>query len=338
MNTKEAIAKVSLKQDLTSEEMTEVVKDIMTGQATPAQIGGFLVGLRMKGETINEIVAATNVMRQLALPISISEKHLVDIVGTGADQAHTFNISTAASFVVAAAGGTVAKHGSYASSSHCGSADILQALGVKIDMPPEKTADCIQKIGIGFLLATQYHLATQHVRGPRKEVGMNTLFNLLGPLTNPTHPKNYLMGVYDRNLLSFFANALKLLGSEHALIVHSEDGLDEISISAKTHVAELHHGKITTYEIKPEDYQLKRADLSLIQTTDLEHSLALFRQVFDNVPGPARDIVLLNAGAAIYAANLTGSIAEGIEKAKQALATGTAKKKLEDLIQFGKTI
>jgi anthranilate phosphoribosyltransferase len=328
MDIKSALKAVTENRDLTVDEMSSVMRSIMTGETTPAQIGGFLIGLRMKGETVEEIAAAAQVMRELVTPVSVESAHLVDIVGTGGDGMNTFNISTTSALVVAAAGGKVAKHGNRSVSSQSGSADVLEALGVKITLTPERVAECVNKIGIGFMFAPLHHSAMKHAIGPRREMGVRTIFNLLGPLTNPAGAPNQLLGVFSRDWVEPFAQVLKRLGSQHVLVVHSEEGLDEISIAAPTKIAELHNGSLTTYTITPEEFGLSRADLTTIQVHSVEESVALVRGVLDNQPGAARDIVVLNAGAAIYAAGLTDSLAEGVTQAQAVLSDGAAREKL----------
>jgi len=332
MDIATAIANVIEKRDLSAADMEAVMRTIMTGQATPAQIGGFLVGLRMKGESVDEIVAAAKVMRELATRVDIGGMHLVDTCGTGGDGASTFNISTASAIVAAAAGARVAKHGNRSVSSSSGSADVLEAAGVKLDLTPAQVAACIDQIGVGFLFAPQHHSAMKHAIGPRKEMRVRTLFNLLGPLTNPAGAPNQVLGVFAADWVEPLAEVLRQLGSEHVLVVHAEDGLDEISIAAATRVAELSDGKITVYTITPEDFGLQRADLSAIAVANAEQSLAMIKSVFDDQPGPARDIVQLNAGAAIYAAGLTASLADGVARAAEVIASGKAAQTYQALI------
>ncbi|MDH5571737.1 MAG: anthranilate phosphoribosyltransferase [Gammaproteobacteria bacterium] len=338
MNMQEAIRSVTEKRNLSTDEMTSVMRMIMTGDATPAQIGGFLIGLRMKGETIEEIAAAATVMRELATGVKVSGDHVVDIVGTGGDGSNTFNISTASSFVVAAAGGTVAKHGNRSVSSKSGSADLLEAAGVNLDLDPEQVARCINELGVGFMFAPKHHSAMKHAIGPRKEMGVRTIFNILGPLTNPAGAPNQLLGVFAEDLVTPLAEVLNKLGSNHVLVVHSDDGMDEISIGAATHVAELKNGQVTRYIITPEQFGFPYTDISHIAVSGAEESLNMIQSVLDNQPGPARDIVCLNAGAAIYAADLVASLAEGIDKAKAVIADGSAKAKLEALVQLSNSL
>ena len=334
MDIQSAINQVIDNIDLDSDDMQSVMGIIMRGEATPAQIGGFLIGLRMKGETVEEIAAATTVMREFALKVEVSGKNLVDIVGTGGDDSHTFNISTTSAFVVAAAGGKVAKHNNRSVSSRSGSADVLEKAGVILGLPPKQTAECINKVGVGFMFAPAHHSATKYAAGPRKELGARTIFNLLGPLTNPAMVQNQLLGVYKQELVIQFAEVLQKLGSKHSLVVHSEDGMDEISISTTTHVAELKQGEILTYNINPEQYGLALGNSADITVDSIESSLDILLSVLNNDPGTARDIICLNAGAAIYAADLTNDIESGIAKADEVLANGSAAQKLDELIKL----
>jgi len=333
MDMQSAIAAVIERHDLSAADMQAVMRLIMTGQATAAQIGGFLVGLRMKGETVDEIAAAAGVMRELATQVDIAGPHLVDTCGTGGDGASTFNISTASALVAAAAGGRVAKHGNRSVSSSSGSADVLEAAGVRLDLGPQQVAACIEQLGVGFLFAPQHHSAMKHAIGPRKEMRVRTLFNLLGPLTNPAGAPNQVLGVFSMDWVEPLAQVLKQLGSEHVLVVHAEDGLDEISIAAPTRVAELNKGEISSYTISPEDFGLQRAELAAIAVDDAQQSLAMIRAVFDGQPGPAHDIVILNAGAAIYAAGLTSSLADGVSRAADVIQAGKARQVFESLVE-----
>ncbi|MBL4712158.1 MAG: anthranilate phosphoribosyltransferase [Gammaproteobacteria bacterium] len=328
-----AIKAVTEKRDLTAKEMTATMRLIMTGEATPAQVGGFLIGLRMKGETIDEIAAAAGVMRELASKVVVDKEHLVDTCGTGGDASGSFNISTASAIVVAAAGGKVAKHGNRSISSKSGSADVLETAGVNLEINPEQVADCVNTIGVGFMFAPLHHSAMKHAIGPRREMAVRTIFNVLGPLTNPAGAPNQVLGVFSRELVEPLAYVLQRLGSEHVLVVHAEDGMDEISISSATYVAELHDGKVKTYSVQPEDFGMVRADLALIRATDSVHSLEIIKSVFDNTDGPAKDIVCLNAGAAIYAAGLTSSLKDGVIKAQHVIASGSVSETLKQLIQ-----
>lgn len=334
MDMPQAIRAVTERRNLSREEMTEVMRLIMTGAATPAQIGGFLVGLRMKGETVDEITAAASVMRELATGVKVSGEHVVDIVGTGGDAANTFNISTASSFVVAAAGGVVAKHGNRSVSSKSGSADLLEAAGVNLELTPEQVARCIHEVGVGFMFAPKHHSAMKHTIGPRREMGVRTIFNVLGPLTNPAGAPNQLLGVFSAQLVEPLAEVLQALGSNHVLVVHSDDGMDEISIAAPTRVAELKDGMIESYTITPEQFGLARGELAALAVDGAQQSLAIVKSVLDNTPGAARDIVVLNAGAAIYAADLVDSLEAGIAKAQDVIASGAARAKLDALVKL----
>lgn len=333
MDMQAAIRAVTERRDLSHDEMQSVMNTIMTGEATQAQIGGFLVGLRMKGETINEITAAAQVMRELATRVEISGDHVVDIVGTGGDGSSTFNISTASCFVVAAAGGKVAKHGNRSVSSKSGAADLLEAAGVNLDITPEQVAQCVEQAGVGFMFAPKHHSAMKHAIGPRKEMAVRTIFNVLGPLTNPAGAPNQLLGVFSRDLVEPLAKVLANLGSHHVLVVHSDDGMDEISIGAPTFVAELKDGEVKTYTIKPEDFGLSSGDVGALKVADAAQSLAVIQAVFENQPGPARDIVALNAGAAIYAAGLADTLQAGVDKAMEIIASGAARARLDDLVK-----
>ncbi|MDT8386147.1 MAG: anthranilate phosphoribosyltransferase [Thiogranum sp.] len=334
MDMQAAIRNVTEQRDLSVEEMTDVMRLIMTGQATPAQIGGFLIGLRMKGESVDEITAAARVMRELATPVTVSVPHLVDTCGTGGDGASTFNISTACALVAAAAGAHVAKHGNRSVSSSCGSADVLEEAGINLDLDARQVARCVEEIGVGFLFAPKHHGAMKHAIGPRKEMGVRTVFNLLGPLTNPAGAPNQVLGVFSSEWLQPLAEVLKKLGSEHVLVVHSDDGLDEISIGAPTQVAELKNGEITCYRIDPQQFNAPVGNLADLAVRNASESLALVREVLDDRPGPARDIVVLNAGAAIYASGIEPSLGAGVEAARQALASGAARRKLQELVEL----
>ena len=333
MDIKHAIGRLVERHDLTPQEMTAVMRTIMTGGATPAQIGGFLVALRMKGESVHEIAAAAAVMRALATGVDIGGlEHPVDIVGTGGDASGTFNVSTASMFVAAAAGCHVAKHGNRSVSSKSGSADVLEAAGVRLDLSPEQVERCVREVGVGFMFAPGHHSAMKHAIGPRRELGVRTLFNALGPLTNPAGVPNQLLGVFSRDLLEPMARVLQSLGSRHVLVVHSDDGLDEISIGAKTEVAELKDGQVRRFAVQPEDFGLKRAAIDAIRVADAKESLAMLLSALDDEPGPARDIVVLNAGAAIYVAGLSADLAGGLAQADAAIASGGARNRLDRLV------
>ena len=333
MDIKQAIARVLERKDLDADEMTAVMQTIMTGGATPAQIGGFLVGLRMKGESVNEIAAAAGVMRELAAGVDIGGlDHTVDIVGTGGDASGTFNVSTASMFVAAAAGCHVAKHGNRSVSSKSGSADALESAGLRLDLTPQQVAQCVREVGVGFMFAPGHHSAMKHAIGPRKEMAVRTVFNVLGPLTNPAGVPNQLLGVFSDELLEPLAEVLRKLGSRHVMVVHSRDGLDEISIGDKTEVAELKEGAVRRFAIQPEDFGVHRRSLDAIKAADPEDSVKMILSVLDNQAGPARDIVMLNAGAAIYVAGLAETLQEGVQKADQAIASGEARNRLDRLV------
>ena len=334
MHIQLALQKLLNKQDLAADEMRSVMRLIMSGNASDAQIGGFLIALRCKGETIDEIAAAAEVMRELASKVTVSGGHVIDTCGTGGDGANTFNISTTCAFVVAAAGGQVAKHGNRSVSSSCGSADVLEAAGVNLDLSAEQVACCVNDIGVGFLFAPKHHGAMKHTIKVRKEMGVRTLFNLLGPLSNPADAPNQLIGVFAKEWVEPLAQVLKKLGSRHVLVVHADDGLDEISIASTTTIAELKNGAVSIYTITPEQFGFKRAGLNELAVDGAASSLTMVKSVLDNKEGAARDIVLLNAGAAIYAANITDTLAAGIVKAGQVIAGGAARAKFDALIAY----
>lgn len=338
MNIKEALSAVVAGQDLAFAEMREVMRAIMSGETTPAQIAGLLIALRLKGETVDEITAAASVMRELSLKVKVHCAPLIDTCGTGGDATGTFNISTAAVFVCAAAGAYVAKHGNRSVSSASGSADLLEAAGANIQLAPERIAQCIQETGVGFMFAPSHHGATRHAAGPRRELGVRTLFNLLGPLTNPADARIQLLGIYAPQWVEKSAEVLARLGVERALVVHAEDGLDEISIGAPTLVAELKDGEIRSYRFTPEEFGLQRQSIAGLKVADAQGSLAVIREVFDNQPGPARDIVAVNAGAALYLCDLAASITEGCAEAMALIASGAVKQRFEQFIAYTQTI
>lgn len=337
MDIQTALNNVIAGKDLNRADMHSVMQTIMQGEATSAQIGGLLVALRLKGESVDEITAAAEVMRELAEKVNVDKTNLVDTCGTGGDGANTFNISTTSAFVVAASGAKVAKHGNRSVSSKSGSADVLEAAGVNLELNAEQVVSCIENVGIGFMFAPMHHSAMKHAIGPRRELGIRTLFNVLGPLTNPAGAPNQVIGVFSNDWLNPLAETLKQLGSEHVLVVHAEDGLDEISIAAKTYIAELKDGKIENYEISPEDFGINKQDISALAVNGVDDSLSRMQSVLDNKDGAAKDIVCLNAGAAIYAAGLADSIQEGVSKASSNIESGAAKQKLEQLIQHSQS-
>ncbi|MEM9300736.1 MAG: anthranilate phosphoribosyltransferase [Pseudomonadota bacterium] len=332
MEIKAAISHIVDREDLAGSDMTAVMRQIMTGEATPIQIGGFLAGLRTKGETVDEIAAAAGVMRELAERIDVGPEHLVDTCGTGGDSSGTFNVSTAAAFVGAAAGGRVAKHGNRSMSSKSGSADVLEALGVNIELPVDRVAACIESLGIGFMYAPAHHSAARFAAAPRRELGTRTLFNLLGPLTNPASAPHQLLGVFAARWVEPMAKVLNSLGSRHVLVVHSDDGLDEVSIAEETLVAELQDGQVRTYRIRPEDVGVERQSLDSLVVDGPEASAAMIRDVLAGAAGAPADMVAINAGAALYAADVAGSIADGVALARERLADGSAAGKLADLV------
>jgi len=338
MDMPSAIRAVTEHHDLSADDMYSVMQTIMTGEATQAQIGGFLIGLRMKGESVDEITAAAKVMRELAAHVEVAGPHLVDTCGTGGDAASTFNVSTASAFVVAAAGGKVAKHGNRSVSSKSGSADVLEAAGVSLELSPEQVAQCVNDIGVGFMFAPKHHSAMKHAIGPRKEMGVRTIFNVLGPLTNPAGAPNQVLGVFSNKLVEPLAEVLQQLGSEHVLVVHSQDGMDEISIGAPTFVAELKNGKIETYTIAPEDFGIERSSIEDLGVNSAEESLAVIKSVFEGNKGPARDIVQINAGAAIYAAGIASTLVDGIVKAGETIDSGAAMGKLSALTEMSQRL
>ena len=333
MNINQAIKAVISRQNLVERDMHDVMNSIMTGHTTDAQIGAFLVGLSMKGETIEEITASAKVMRSLATAVELkSTDFFVDTCGTGGDGLGLFNISTASAFVVAAAGGKVAKHGNRSISSKSGSADVLEAAGINLNLDPETISQCIEDIGVGFMFAPAHHSAMKHAIGPRKELAVRTIFNVLGPLTNPAKAPNQVMGVYDKDLVEPIANVLKGLESRHVMVVHSEDGLDELSIANETHVAELKDGHVSTYTIHPNDFDIQLGDLEKLKAENASESLALITDAFAGNKGPHRDIIALNAGAAIYVSGIEDSLDNGILKACELLSDGGAQAKLDAYI------
>ncbi len=334
MKIKEAIARLLEDHDLTEAEAEAVMEQIMTGQATPAQIGGFLIALRVKGETVEEVTGFARAMRRNAIPVRSHHPLLIDTCGTGGDGAHTFNISTAAAFVAAGAGLAVAKHGNRSVSSRCGSADVLQALGVRLELPPERVAACIDEVGIGFLYAPLLHPAMKHAIGPRREMGVRTVFNILGPLTNPAGARAQVLGVYDGPLTEMMAWVLGSLGSQAAFVVHGADGLDELSTTGPNLVARLQDGQVHTFTLNPLELGLPRATLADLKGGDAGENAAIIRAVLDGETGPRRDVVLLNGAAALVVGGLATDLAEGLTLAARSLDSGAARGKLEALVAF----
>ena len=330
----QALTRLIEQREIFYDEMLSLMRQIMQGEVSAAQIAGILVGLRVKKETIGEISAAAFVMREFATKVPVTKReHLVDTCGTGGDAAHTFNISTASALVAAAAGAQVAKHGGRSVSSTCGSADVLEALGVNLNLTPEQVGRSIDQIGIGFMFAPNFHGAMKYAAPVRRELGVRTLFNVLGPLTNPAGANNQVMGVFHQDLVGIQARVLQRLGSHHVLVVNGSDGLDEITISGPSHIAELKDGEVSEYSVAPQDFGLKTAPLDSIRVANAGEAKAMLQGVLDNLPGAARDIVLLNAGAAIYVAGLAATLAGGVKKAEEVIASGAAKNKLQQLIQ-----
>ena len=332
MDIQAAIKQVIERRDLGVDDMTAVMRQIMTGECTGSQIGGFLVGLRMKGESVDEISAAAKVMRELATRVEVDADHLVDTCGTGGDASGSFNISTASALVAAAAGASVAKHGNRSMTSSSGSADVLEAAGVRLDIPAAKVGACIEEVGVGFMFAPAHHGAMKHAIGARKELAIRTIFNVLGPLTNPAGAPNQVIGVFDGDLVETMATVLNQLGSRHVIVVHADDGMDEISVSVPTRVAELKDGVVRTYRIEPADFGMATAPLQKLRVGSAAESLDVIRAVLAGDAGPAHDIVCLNAGAAIYVSGVAGTLAEGVEAARAAIASGRAAAVLGELV------
>ena len=335
----EALQRTIEHREIFHDEMLKVVRMIMSGELSPVMMAALITGLRVKKETIGEITAAAQVMREFSTKVNVADKtHLVDIVGTGGDGSHTFNISTCSMFVAAAAGAKVSKHGGRSVSSKSGSADVLEALGMNINLPPGAIAKCIEQVGIGFMFAPNHHPAMKNVAPVRKELGVRTIFNILGPLTNPAGAPNILMGVFHPDLVGIQVRALQRLGTDHAVVVYGRDGMDEVSLGAATMVGELKNGEISEYEIHPEDFGLPMASNRTLKVETPEQSRLMLMSVLDNEAGAARDIVVFNAGAALYAANVADTIQAGIGKARAAIESGAAKSKLEQLVALTRSL
>jgi anthranilate phosphoribosyltransferase len=338
ISPQEALLRTIEHREIFHDEMLHIVRQIMSGELSPVMMAALITGMRVKKETIGEITAAAQVMREFSTKVNVADKtHLVDIVGTGGDGSHTFNISTCAMFVAAAAGAKVSKHGGRSVSSKSGSADVMESLGININLSPEAIAKCIADVGVGFMFAPNHHPAMKNVAPVRKELGIKTIFNLLGPLTNPASAPNILMGVFHPDLVGIQVRALQRLGAEHAVVVYGRDGMDEVSLGAATMVGELKNGEITEYEIHPEDFGMVMASNRALRVETPEQSKAMLLGVLDNVSGPAKDIVILNAGAGLYAANVVNSMKEGVQQARAAIESGAAKAKLQALVAFTKT-
>lgn len=328
-----AIERIINRENLTEEEAAQLMAQLMEGEATDAQIGALLTAARMKGETADEIAGFARAMRRKATRVETSREPLIDTCGTGGDGSHTFNISTTAAFIAAGAGAAVAKHGNRSVSSRCGSSNVLEALGVRIDAPPERVGQCIDEVGIGFLFAPTFHSAMRHVAGPRREMGVRTFFNIVGPMTNPADAKRQLLGVFDGAWTEPMATALGKLGSERAMVVHGAGGLDEISTTGPTRVSELRNGAVETYEMEPLEYGIRRAEMSDLKGGDADENARILRAVLDGEEGPARGIAVLNAAAALKTAGVADSVKEGLERARESIRSGAAKRALEGLIR-----
>ena len=339
LTPQEALQRTIEHREIFHDEMLNIVRMIMSGELSPVMMAALITGLRVKKETIGEITAAAQVMREFSTKVQVPDKtHLVDIVGTGGDGSHTFNISTCSMFIAAAAGAKVSKHGGRSVSSKSGSADVLECLGLTIHLSPEAIAKCIAEVGIGFMFAPDHHPAMKNVASIRKELGVRTIFNILGPLTNPAGAPNILMGVFHPDLVGIQVRALQRLGAEHAVVVYGRDGMDEVSLGAATMVGELKNGEISEYEIHPEDFGLPMASNRALKVETPEQSRAMLLSVLDNQPGAPRDIAILNAGVALYAANVSPSMKDGIEKARTAVESGAAKSRLEQLVALSRSL
>jgi len=329
----EALTRVIEHREIFHDEMLALMRRIMSGEMSPVMIAAIAIGLRVKKETIGEITAAATVMREFAAPVPVVDRtNLVDIVGTGGDSSHTFNISTASVFVAAAAGARVAKHGGRSVSSTSGSADVMEALGAHINLSPELVATCLEETGIGFMFAPNHHASMKHAAPVRKELGVRTIFNILGPLTNPAGAPNQLMGVFHPDLVGIQVRVLQRLGSEHVMVVYGQNGMDEVSLSGETLVGELHNGEVREYVVHPSDFGLPVYDSRVLLVSNQQESVACIRRALSNEDGPIRDIVLLNAGAALYCAGVAGSVADGVKRAREAVASGAAQAKLDQFV------
>ena len=329
----EALTRVIEHREIFHDEMLALMRRIMSGEMSPTMIAAFAIGLRVKKETIGEITAAATVMREFAIPVPVLDRtNLVDIVGTGGDSSHTFNISTASVFVAAAAGARVAKHGGRSVSSTSGSADVMESLGAHINLSPELVAECLQETGIGFMFAPNHHASMKHAAPVRRELGVRTIFNILGPLTNPAGAPNQLMGVFHPDLVGIQVRVLQRLGSEHVMVVYGQNGMDEVSLSGETLVGELKDGEVREYVVHPSDFGLPVYDSRVLRVANQQESVACIRRALGNEDGPVRDIVLLNAGAALYCAGVAASVADGVKRAREAVASGAAQAKLEQFV------
>ncbi|MEK7881448.1 anthranilate phosphoribosyltransferase [Methyloversatilis sp. NSM2] len=335
---KQALERVIEHREIFRDEMTALMHQIMTGEVSPTLIAAILIGLRVKKETVGEIAAAAMVMRELSMKVPVDNTQtLVDTCGTGGDGAHTFNISTASMFVAAAAGVRVAKHGGRASSSQSGSADVLEALGVNLNLTPAQVSTCIEQVGVGFMFAPNHHSAMKHAAPVRRELGVRTMFNILGPLTNPAGAANQVMGVFHADLVGILARVLKELGSRNVMVVHGRDGLDELSISGDTFVGELRDGEVKEYTVHPSDFGLAVHALDTLRVADVQASRDMLLAALDGTLPPARDIVLLNAGASLYVSGVADSLRNGVDRAREAIESGAARQRLDKLVELSRS-
>ena len=334
MNIQSAISQVSARRNLTREDMSEIILEILEGKVTDAQIGAFLIALSMKGETVDEVLGAVGVMRDLSTKVEIDEPNLIDTCGTGGTGIGIFNVSTTSALVASSCGAKIAKHGNRSATRKSGSADLLEQAGVSLSLTPEQVASCIQEIGLGFMFAQAHHSAMRHVVGPRKEIGQKSIFNVLGPLTNPASAKRQVLGVYDKKWMTPIAEVLDELGSEHLLIVHSRDGLDEISVASPTYVTEMRDGKISEYEVSPEDFNFETDTLEGLQVNSPQESLDLAKLALQGEHKKASSMICMTAGAALYVSDIANSLESGVELAKRSVESGEGLKKLNQLVEF----
>ena len=334
MDIQSAISQVSARRNLTREDMSEIILEILEGKVTDAQIGAFLIALSMKGETVDEVLGAVGVMRDLSTKVEIDEPNLIDTCGTGGTGIGIFNVSTTSALVASSCGAKIAKHGNRSATRKSGSADLLEQAGVSLSLTPEQVASCIQEIGLGFMFAQAHHSAMRHVVGPRKEIGQKSIFNVLGPLTNPASAKRQVLGVYDKKWMTPIAEVLDELGSEHLLIVHSRDGLDEISLASPTYMTEMRDGKISEYEVSPEDFNFETDTLEGLQVNSPQESLDLAKLALQGEHKKASSMICMTAGAALYVSDIANSLESGVELAKRSLESGEGLKKLNQLVEF----
>ncbi len=334
MDIQSAISQVSSGKNLTKDDMSEIILEILEGKVTDAQIGAFLIALSMKGETVDEVIGAVSVMRDLSTKVEINAPNLIDTCGTGGTGIGIFNVSTTSAFIASSCGAKIAKHGNRSATRKSGSADLLEQAGVSLSLTPEQVASCIEEVGLGFMFAQAHHSAMRHVVGPRKEIGQKSIFNVLGPLTNPASAKRQVLGVYDKKWMTPIAEVLNELGSEHLFIVHSRDGLDEISLACPTYVTEMKNGKISEYEISPEDFNFKTTSLDGLQVNSPQESLNLAKLALQGEHEKASSMICMTAGAALYLSDIASSLEAGVELAKSSLESGAGLKKLNQLVEF----